>query len=390
MSVTVQLGVGGTPVPGAFYDAIKQLEIEESSDQPGALVLQLPVNRTSAGDLQFVGDGTFEPMTNITLTVTPAARGSRAQCIFDGYVLSWRLHLDRASASSTIDIWAQDASWLMNVDNNVVEWSGQTDGQVANAIFANHGFTPADANTGHDSPSHTPDGHTLFQRATDLQFLRGLARRGGKLCRVACTDTPGARTGYFVTPAADGQPVATISLLDPDSWTVETLDFDWDVMRPTEVDSSQVDLTQASDTGTGTATDTSGLKPLDDRDYPTYLGQSSRLILTAPADVPDLGQRTAAVLTESGFFSRCTGEADAERIGTILRVGDVVTIEGAGNIQSGNWLVWNVRHKFSLGSRDSWKMSFTLVRNAMGPAAAGGALASFSGALAGPAGAASP
>ena len=41
-------------------------------------------------------------------------------------------------------------------------------------------------------PAHLPDGHTLFQRATDLQFLHGLARRSGKLCRVACTDTPGA------------------------------------------------------------------------------------------------------------------------------------------------------------------------------------------------------
>ena len=93
------------------------------------------------------------------------------------------------------------------------------------------------------------------------------------------------------------------------------------------------------------------------------------------------------MLTESGFFSRCTGEADAERIGTILRVGDVVTIQGAGSIQSGNWLVWNVRHTFSL---DSWKMSFTLVRNAIGPAGAGGSLASFASVPAGPAGVASP
>jgi hypothetical protein len=61
-----------------------------------------------------------------------------------------------------------------------------------------------------------------------------------------------------------------------------------------------------------------------------------------------------------------------------------VTIEGAGSIQSGNWLVWDVRHRFSL---NSWKMSFTLVRNAMGPAGAGGTLASLAGALAGPTGA---
>ena len=75
---------------------------------------------------------------------------------------------------------------------------------------------------------------------------------------------------------------------------------------------------------------------------------------------------------------------DADRIGTILRVGTVVTIEGAGNLHSGNWLVWNVRHRFAL---DSWKMRFTLVRNAVGPASAGGTLASLSGALAGPGGA---
>ncbi len=372
----MQLAVGGQAVPDAFYDAIKQLEVEESSDQPGALLLQLPVNRTSAGDLQFVGDGTFEPMTNVTLTVTPSASGSPAQCIFDGYVLSWRLHLDRTSTSSTVDVWAQDASWLMNLDDNVVEWAGQTDGEVANAIFATYGFTPADANTDNDSPAHTPDGHTLFQRATDLQFLRGLARRSGKLCRVGCTDTPGQRTGYFVTPPVDGQPVATISLVDPASWTVDTLEFDWDVMRPTAVDASQVDLTQSSDSGTDIAAATSGLSPLDARDYPTYLGQSSTLLLTAPADVPELDLRTAAVLVESGTFSRCTGTVDASRLGAVLRVGDVVTIEGAGTLQSGNWLVWTVRHRYA---PDAWTMAFTLVRNAMGPPGAGGTFATFGG-----------
>jgi hypothetical protein len=384
MSVSVQLAVAGTPVPDAFYQAISQLDVEESSDRPGALLLQLPVNRTSSGDLQFVGDGTFEPMTNVTLTVTPDASGGRAQCIFDGYVLSWRLHLDRTLTSSRIDIWAQDASWLMNIDDTVTEWSGQTDGEIANAIFASYGFTPAGGNTDNDSPGHTPDGHTLFQRATDLQFLRGLARRGGKLCRVACTDTPGERTGYFVVPAVTGRPVATISLLDPISWTTESLDFDWDVMRPTEADASQVDLTQSSDTGTDVTTDDSGLAALDDRDYKTYLGQSSTLLLTVPADVPELSQRTTAVLMESGFFARCTGDVDADRIGTILRVGDVVTVEAVGSIQSGNWLVWNVRHKFSL---DSWRMSFTLVRNAVGPAGSGGTLASLAGAVTGQEGA---
>jgi hypothetical protein len=374
--VTVQLAVGGTAVPDAFYDAVRQLEVEESSDQPGALVLKLPVNRTTDGDLQYVGEGSFEPMTNVTLVVTPSAAGATSQCIFDGYALSWRLHLDHTVTSSTVEVWCQDATWLMSVDDNVVEWSGQTDGEVANAIFSNYGFTPADGNTDGDSPSHTDDGHTLFQRATDLQFLRGLARRGGKLCRVACTDTPGDRTGYFVTPSVDGDPVATLDLTDPDRWTVDTLDFDWDVMRPTEVDASQVDLTQASPSGTDVATGSSGQSPMDERDYPTYSASSSTLLLTVPADVPELTYRTAGVLIESGLFARCTTEVDPERLGAVLRVGDVVTLAGAGNLHSGNWLVWNVRHTFSL---QAWKMSVTLVRNAMGPAGTTSTLASLAG-----------
>jgi hypothetical protein len=175
--------------------------------------------------------------------------------------------------------------------------------------------------------------------------------------------------------------VATISLVDPNAWTVEKLDFDWDVMRPSQVDASQVDLTQAADDGTETDTDSSGLTTLADRDLPTYSGLSSTLLLTTPADVADLPQRTVAVLTESGFFTRCTGEADADRLGAVLRAGDVVTIEGAGAIHSGNWLVWAVRHRFAL---DTFKMRFTLVRNGVGAAPAGSSgLASTAGALGG-------
>ena len=67
----------------------------------------------------------------------------------------------------------------MNIDDKVREWPGLTDGEVANSIFDSYGFSPADANTEDDSPAHDPSQHTLFQRATDLQFLHapGQAQR---------------------------------------------------------------------------------------------------------------------------------------------------------------------------------------------------------------------
>jgi hypothetical protein len=383
MGTSIQMSLNGTPMTTDVYNTIEQLEIEENADRPDALLMRIPVNRNSSGDLVYVGDGTFEPYSNITVTVTAPNKGP--QCLFDGYALSWKLHLDRTNACSTLDVWAQDASWLMNINDSVQEWPGMTDGQVANQIFQSYGFTPASGNMSNDSPIHDPDAHSLFQRSSDLQFLRGLARRGGKLCRVACTDTPGQRTGYFITPGVGGSPAITITLSDPTAWSVDALNFEWDVMRPTEVDSSQLPLDSSSAEGVAGDSTSTGLSLLASRDMGTYAsvpsvpaGSSGTLLLTPAADVAEVPMRTAAALLDAQWFVRCTGETDVLRLGDALRVGTVVEIDGAGSLHSGNWFVWSVRHKLSI---DMLRMEFTLIRNAIGAAQTAGGLSSLIGGL---------
>jgi hypothetical protein len=361
MAVSFQLQVGGAPAPASLQEALQSAEVEENANGPDAMVLNLPVNRTPSGDLTYVDDGTFEPYTPVSVVLTA---GTSTQCVFDGYVLSWRLHLDRAGTDATLRVQAQGASWLMNINDVVREWPGLTDGEVANDIFGSYGFATVAANTEDDSPAHQADQHTLFQRATDLQFLDGLARRNGKLCRVVCADKPGARTGYFIRPALDGPPAVTLSLIDPVSWTVEALDLDWDVMRPTEVDASQASLTSSGSSGVPGNATSSGLPALAARDLRTFAGRSSTQVLTATADAPELPQRTAGVLTESGWFARCQGEADLDRLGTVVRATTIVAVDGAGKAYSGNWFVWRVNH---LIATDSCRTRFTLVRNAIGP-----------------------
>ena len=362
MVPSFELQVSDKPATAALQAALQSVQVEENADGPDALVLDLPVNRTASGDLQFIDDGTFEPYTQVSVLLSA---GGPSQCIFDGYVLSWRLHLDRVSAASTVRIWAQDASWLMNIDDKVREWPGLTDGEVANSIFKSHGFTLADANTEDDSPAHDPSQHTLFQRATDLQFLHTLAKRNGKICRVACADRPGARTGYFIRPALDGPPAVTIALADPADWTTDALDLDWDIMRPTEADASQVSLTDPASSGVPGNATSSGLRRLAARGLTAYAGRPSTVWLAATADVPELPQRTAAVLAEAGWFGRCQGEADLGRLGTVMRAATVASITGAGSAHSGNWFVWQVN---TLITVDSCRTRFTLVRNAIGPA----------------------
>ena len=361
-SSTFQFVINGTAADDELIAVMGPLEVEENVDLPGAIQLTLPVDSDGAGDLTFVNDPRFQPFVNLAVVVTPA--GQTDQCIFDGYVLANKLHLQKGTTGSTLTVWGQDASWLMNLEEKVKEWVDVTDADVANSIFGIYGITPASDNTDDDSPAHNEDGHTLMQRASDIQFLRNLARRNGKLCRVSCTDTPGARTGYFAKPDVDGDPIVTLVLNDPNAWTVDALNLDWDVTRPTEVQAWQALFTDSDQDGVNVDETDSGLDPLSDMSLSQFSGKSMQVLLTTTVDdAQELGLRALSLLRDAGWFVRCEGEADVARLNAVLRAGTVVQINGAGALNSGKYFVWSVRHTID---KQAHRMKFVLVRNAMG------------------------
>jgi phage protein D len=367
MGSSFQLLLGGNPADDTLVAALSSLEVEENVDLPGAIQLNLAVSNSSDGDLTLVNDAGLAPFANVAVVATP--EGQDPQCIFDGYVLSHKLHVETGTTASTVQVWGQDASWLMNVEEKTKEWVDVTDADVANSIFNDYGISPAADNTSEDSPSHTEAGHSLMQRASDIQFLRSLARRNGKLCWVACADQAGQRTGYFIKPALEGDPVATITLNDPESPIVSKLDFEWDATRPTDVKARQALFNDDSEDGVGVDTSDSGLTLLDERGLADFAGQPVTVLLTVPVDdAGELTMRAQSLLREAGWFMRCEGEADVARLNSVLRVGTVVMVNGAGSLHSGKYFVWSVRHTIT---GDSHKMKFTLVRNAIGPAPAG-------------------
>jgi phage protein D len=368
MTSTLQLLCNGTAVNEDLYNALTSLEVEESIDLPGAIQIQLPVSHDGDGDLTYVNDDRFKPLANLAVVVTPENKS--AECIFDGYVLSHKLHIETGTTNSSLQIWGQDASWLMNLEEKAREWVDITDASVANNIFSSYSISPSSNNSDDDSPSHTAAGHSLMQRSSDIQFLQQLARRNGKLCRVACTDRPGQYTGYFIKPQLDGEPLITLTLNDPEQWNVNALDFDWDITRPSAVKASQALFNNSDPDGVSANIDDSGLAILDKQKLADFVGKPMTVLLTAPVDdAGELRFRAQSLLREAGWFVRCEGEADVARLNAILRVGSIVKIEGVGSLNSGNYYVWTVRHTITAQEH---KMKFVLMRNAMGPPAAQG------------------
>jgi phage protein D len=360
---TYSLLIDGNAADDDLINAIAGLEVEENAELPGAFQLKLPVSTTDSGDLTYVADQRFRPFANIAIVATPD--GGSAECIFDGYVLSHKIHLETGTTSSSIEVWGQDASWLMNLEEKTREWVDVTDADVAGSVFGDYGITPASENSDDDSPAHTEDGNSLMQRATDIQFLRMLARRNGKLCRVACADQPGQRTGYFAKPSFDGDPAVTLTLNDPQNYTVKALDVEWEVTRPASVIARQALFTDSDPAGISADTSDSGLPALDQQSLADFSTNPITVILTAPVDDGgELTLRAQSVLREAGNFVRCEGETDVARLGAVLRVGTLVAVVGIGSLHSGNYYVWSVHHTISA---DNHKMKFVLVRNAIGP-----------------------
>jgi len=384
VAATYQILLNGQAVDAGFYTDLVSLEVEESLDLPGAVELHLPVVATDSGDLTYISDPGLQPFSSLSVVVNPpggsgsgglsgllsgGSSASSAQCIFDGYVLSQKIHLDTGTTKSNVVIWGQDATCMMNLTEQTVEWVDMTDADVANAIFGTYGITPAPDNTSDDSPSHTEAGHSLMQCGSDIRFLRMLARRNGKFCRVVCADQPGQRTGYFAKPNLSGAPAATLTLNDPQAWTVDALDLEWDASRPTSVVARQALFTDSSE-ATGDTSD-SGLDLMGSRGLADFTGNPMTVMLAAPVDdAGELSMRAAALLRESLWFVKCQGEADLQRLGVVLRAGTTVLLNAVGALHSGSYLVWSVRH---IVTPDSYKMKFSLVRNAVGQAPSGGA-----------------
>jgi len=363
MSTVFDIVIGGSATKDFDADII-ELEVEENADLPGAFSLTLPVTATSTGDYDTVSDQRLAPLSNVA--VIAQAADDRTHCLIDGYVLSQAIRLNTGTPNSTIKVWGQDASWLMNTTEKTREWVDVTDGAAANTIFGEYGITPDPTNLDDDSPPHTADGASLMQRASDAQFLRTLARRSGKLFRVFCTDTPGVRTGFFAKPDITADPAVTLILNDANAATVFALDITWDVMRPNAVTARQTLFTDSDPDGAGGTTTDDGLPPMDKRGLADFAGSpTTALLTTTAADADTLTQRADSLLREAGWFVRCQGSTDANRLGSILRAGTVAKVDAAGAMHSGNYLVWSVRHRITA---EKHEMAFVLLRNAVGAA----------------------
>jgi hypothetical protein len=304
------------------------------------------------GDLPLLVDNRLDPGSEITVLV-PTDNGTH--CLVKGPVTGQRIHFQHGGAGSTLEVQGMDNSITMDREVRSNVWDGLTDSDAVSAILGNYGFVPDVEAT---SAGHYADKHALIQRGSDLQFVQQLARRNGCLFWLSC-DENGVQTAHFKRPPLDEQSDLEL-IINLESPNFETFDVEWDVERPTRVETMQLDLNTLNDIDGSVSQ--APQTPLAANDLAAITGDTRSQLLTASSDdAGDLQARSEGALIESNWFIRARCTTTLEVLRDLVRAHSVITVRGAGSRHSGSYWVKQTEH---IIDDVNHRMNVELLRNA--------------------------
>ncbi len=356
MALRATLSVAGSP-DDALASLATAVEVVERMGCTTTWALRVPVGLAHPGSPELGPVATdayataLGPGASLRVGVTEPESGG-AHVLVDGPVHGEHIHLAHGGEGSFVEIRGSDRSVEMDRDLRSVVHQG-AEQAVVSGILGGYSFVPqVDL-----SATHSEQKHVLVQRETDLAFVRRLARRAGRLFWLRSDQ----RLGHVANVARPdaGERARKALTIHGQRTVLTSLDIEWDVERPSAVESRQLDLNSKRELD-GAAQ--GPLSFLGRRDLQSVAGGARTTSLAVPCDdAGALKARSEAALIDAGWFVRARGELTAGAWGAVLRAHQVVELSGAGPRHDGDWYVAEVRH---LIDHTTHRMAVQLVRNA--------------------------
>jgi len=351
MPLGIVIAVGG--VSDAELSEAAQVVVEEGMMAPTRFALVYPAD-ISGGDLPRLVDARLGPGSEILVTAdTPGGPA----CLVKGPVHGQRIVLAHGGEGSSVEVRGSDTSIAMDRETKTAVWSDATDSEAVAAILGAYGYVPDIEAT---AARHVATKHPLVQRASDLQFVRMLARRNGAGFWITC-DPLGVETAHFRRPVTTA-PASLMLGINQEKPSVTEVEIEWDVETPSTAIARGIEPAARS-VLTGDAMQ-SPLSPLGPETLDQLRPGPHSVHIAPPADdAGDLAARAEGALIEAGWFVRARCRTSVEAAGGVVRAHSVVALSGAGSRHSGGYYVAGVRHVIDA---EAHRMELTLVRNAWG------------------------
>ncbi len=292
--------------------------------------------------------------------------------VFTGYVSGAELKLSSTPGQTFFDIWMVDTSLLLGLEEKVVIWSDLSDGDVIDQIAGPYADS-TDVDT--TQAVHAADENVLVQRATDLQFVRMLARRNGLEFAFETDADSGDVTAFCKAPQLDGTPQPDLAIQFGTDSNLVSFGVKVDARRPLNVKVTQTAV-HAKTPNSAQIADVA-LDLIGSDDLVSLIGNradalappldtTALLLLLGPptSDATELNTIAQAARDEAGWFMTANGEINCDAYGVVLQPRRTVLVKGAGELYSGKYYVTHVQHKVTSDGR--YRQMFDAKRNALG------------------------
>lgn len=351
---------------------IASVEITVTRSEAATGMIVIDDIRKEDGEWMAADSGLFERWMPIRVS---ADFQTHVEEVFRGYVTELKPSYPASGAQAKLELTVQDDSTVLNREQMRTVWGAEapmSDLDILTALLAPAGLAPTpDSGRGQSSRS-------LSQDATPIQFIRERAKANGYELIFAEGQT------YFGPMRLDGEAQAPIMIYAGAATNCLNFQVSDDAQKPDAVQFDMANKESGSDTVTAT------IEPAV-----TVLGTSAAAAEGANLGTPsvwriskegdeteeEMRARAQALADENSFKLRATGELDGTLYGHVLRVAQLVTVDGAGSRYGGPYYVDRVMHQFT---PDGYRQQFELMRNAVGDTqSAGGALGAATSAISG-------
>jgi len=362
-----RLYVDNQPASAEQLAAFSSIRVEQAVGMAAAAELNMPLVPDDEGAWAGFDEPAAQPFTRVRIDVK-VGDGDFVS-LLDGPVVGQRFELDAAPDRSHLTIVVHDDSVLLDRDEKVAVHENEALPSLVRNLIEEPGL---DARVDASLPDAGSAVDRYFvQRGTNMQTLRGLARRFGMVVYVEPGDTPGRSIGVFEAATAHDDGLPQLVLLGADR-NIATFSAEFDALRPQIAKAATVRAIDKEQIA-GQAS-TADEPPLGDAAAHQLVTPSTTLLRDMREEQADLDAETAGLVDASSWAYAARGELDADLYSGVLRPHRKVTVTGVGPQLSGDYLIARVLHEIS---DSGYRQSFALARNARSSGDAGGGL--FSG-----------
>jgi len=350
-------------------DQVDEIVVDQAMDRTWQARLQILMSTDDKGTWKGAHPTFVTGFARIRIEVDPGDGTFRA--LIDGPIIGTDTAMQSEPGQSRQTVLVHDDSVLLNRDERAHLLGKKSDHQVAKDLF--DGARQHIRTTQIDTTKPGSDGTaTQFQRMTDMQLLRQLARRNGMHAHVLPGDTPGASIGVFkaLKTTPDGKPVLPPLVLVGTDRNMDSFTTREDAQAPATITGQTLSVMDKSISKAKVSfrnVDILGAKAAGES---VRVG-ATRILPPGRDGLIDVEAAVKGAAERHSYSFMASGRVSTGMYPAVLSPYRVVTVKGVKEEHCGDYVIKSVNHRLT---RSVYAQAFELTRNGRSAAAGGGGL----------------